>query len=98
KPEGAENVSAKTTAPAPKKSLPKTWDDFLVYLRQTSPATAANLEHGNLLQAIDTESVPLSIDIAFPEDAAVFKEYVDEKDVYARLKNHLADFFEIDIE
>src|SRR5690606_15770795 len=81
-----------------KKTLPKTWDDFLVYLRQTSPATAANLEHGNLLQAIDTESVPLSIDIAFPEDAAVFKEYVDEKDVYARLKNHLADFFEIDIE
>lgn len=98
KSEGAEKESHKTAAPAPKKATPKTWDDFLVYLRQTSPATAANLEHGNLLQAIDTESVPLSIDIAFPEDASVFKEYVDERDVYARLKNHLADFFEIDIE
>lgn len=98
KSEGAESVSEKAAAPAPKKSTPKTWDEFLVYLRRTSPATAANLEHGNLLQAIDTESVPLSIDIAFPEDASVFKEYVDERDVYARLKNHLADFFEIDIE
>lgn len=82
---------------APKK-VPKTWNDFLNYLRQTSPATAANLEHGNLLEEIDSESVPLSIQIAFPEDSAVFKEYVDERDVYARLKNHLADFFELDIE
>ena len=98
KSEGAGNSSEKTAAPAPVKKMAKTWDDFLGYLRQTSPATAANLEHGNLLQGIDTESVPLSIDIAFPEDSAVFKEYVDEKDVYARLKNHLADFFEIDIE
>jgi DNA polymerase-3 subunit gamma/tau len=78
--------------------VPKTWNDFLGYLRQTAPATAANLEHGNIVQEIDTETVPLSIEIAFPEDAAVFKEYVDEKDIYAKLKNHLADFFEIDIE
>lgn len=76
----------------------KSWNDFLGYLRQTSPATAANLEHGNLLEELDTVSVPLIVSIAFPEDAAVFKEYVDEKDVYARLKNHLADFFETDIE
>lgn len=82
---------------APKAPV-KTWNDFLVYLRQTSPATAANIEHGNLFEELDTVSVPLIISIAFPEDAAVFKEYVDEKDVYARLKNHLADFFEIDIE
>ena len=81
---------------APKKVL--TWNDFLAYLRQTSPATAANLEHGNLLQEIDTQSVPLTIEVAFPEEASVFKEYVDERDVYARLKNHLSDFFELDIE
>src|SRR5690606_9600749 len=76
----------------------KTWNDFLNYLRQTSPATAANIEHGNLIEELDTESVPLIVTVAFPEDAVVFKEYVEEKDVYARLKNHLADFFEIDIE
>ena len=99
KPEGAGTESIATALAAPKTPVvAKTWDEFLGYLRQTSPATAANLEHGNLLQEIDTQSVPLSIDIAFPEDAAVFKEYIDEKDVYARLKNHLADFFETDIE
>lgn len=90
-------VAAPVEVVAPKK-IPKTWNDFLGYLRQTSPATAANLEHGNLLEEIDTHSVPLIIQIAFPEDASVIKEYVDEKDIYARLKNHLADFFEIDIE
>jgi len=82
---------------APKK-LAKTWDDFLNYLRTASPATAANLEHGNLIEEIDINIVPLMIKVAFPEDASVFKDYLDEKDIYARLKNHLADFFETDIE
>lgn len=95
--ESPKVVAAPVVETAPKK-IPKTWNEFLGYLRQTSPATAANLEHGNLLEAIDTESVPLIIQIAFPEDAAVIKEYIDEKDIYAKLKNHLADFFEIDIE
>jgi DNA polymerase-3 subunit gamma/tau len=95
KPEAGPSVV--NVIPAPMK-IAKTWNGFLEYLRQTSPATAANLEHGNLLEGLDTLSVPLIIQIAFPEDAAVFKEYLDEKDIYARLKNHLADFFEIDIE
>ncbi len=81
---------------APKKV--KSWNDFLAHLHHTAPATAVNLGHGNLLHEIDTESVPLSIRVAFPADAAVFKEYVDEKEVCTRLKKHLADFFETDIE
>ncbi len=93
-----EVKAAPASAPAPVIKPAKTWNDFLNYLRQTSPATAANIEHGNLIEELDTESVPLIVTVAFPEDAVVFKEYVEEKDVYARLKNHLADFFEIDIE
>jgi DNA polymerase-3 subunit gamma/tau len=76
----------------------RTWNDFLGYLSQVSPASAANLGHGNLLHEIDSHSNPLSIEIAFPEDASVFKEFIDQRDVYAKLKNHLADFFERDIE
>ncbi len=76
----------------------KTWNGFLDYLRNLSPATAANLERGNLMEELDTKSVPLSIQIAFPEDAGVFKEYLDEKDIHSRLKKHLADFFETDID
>jgi DNA polymerase III subunit gamma/tau len=88
----AEEVALKSTR------LAKTWNDFLNYLRQSSPATAANLEHGNLLGELNTNIVPLTIQVAFPDSAAVFQEYLESRDVYARLKNHLADFFEIDIE
>ena len=94
---GKSEAGATVQIEAPKK-LAKTWDDFLGYLRTSSPATAANLEHGNLIEEININSVPLTIRIGFPENAAVFKEFLDEKDIYARLKNHLADFFEIDIE
>jgi DNA polymerase-3 subunit gamma/tau len=82
---------------APRK-LTKSWQDFLVYLKAAAPATAANLEHGNLIEEIDMGIVPLTVRVAFPEDAAVFKDFLDERETYARLKNHLADFFEVDIE
>ena len=100
---GAQSLGKSEAGPsevvaAPVKKIEKSWNDFLTYLRQTAPATEANIAHGNLLHALDPESVPLSIEIAFPEDAAVFKEFLDERETYARLKNHLADFFEIDIE
>jgi DNA polymerase-3 subunit gamma/tau len=94
---GKSEARASLKVEAPKK-MAKTWNDFLVYLRQTSAATAANLEHGNLLEEINFNMRPLIINVAFPEDAGVFKEYVEEKEVYARLKNHLSDFFEVDID
>lgn len=98
KPEAGAPVEVKTVVVAAPVKLAKTWNDFLTYLRQTAPATAANLEHGNLLEELDSTALPLMIQITFPEDAAVFKEFVEEKEIYARLKNHLADFFEVDIE
>jgi DNA polymerase-3 subunit gamma/tau len=92
---GTSQIQEAIAAPVKKA---RTWSDFLGYLSQVSPAGAANLGHGNLLHEIDSCSVPLTIEIAFPEDAAVFKEFIDERDVYAKLKNHLADFFEVGIE
>jgi DNA polymerase-3 subunit gamma/tau len=94
---GKPEAGAPEKIEAPKK-MAKTWNDFLTYLRQTSPATASNLEHGNLLHEINSNVLPLNIIVAFPEDAAVFQEFVEEKDVYARLKSHLADYFEADID
>lgn len=90
----SEMTQVKTKSPV----RTKTWSDFLTYLTNVSPATAANLGHANLLHEIDTDSSLLSIHVAFPEDSAVFKEYVEEKEVYSRLKNHLADYFEMDID
>lgn len=89
----AGEVSLKSVAP-----VTKTWGAFLDYLRKTSPATASNLEHGNLIEEIQLRARPLRINVAFPEDAAVFQEYVEEKEVYARLKSHLADFFELSVD
>jgi len=80
-----------------KKLRQRTWSDFLSYLSQKSPATATNLGYGNLLNEIDFQSSPLLIEVAFAESAAVFKEYVEEKDVHERLKNHLADFFDLEV-
>lgn len=99
KPEGGEVEVASSPISAEEPRRPaKTWNAFLTYLRQTSPATASNLEHGNLLNDLDLDVIPLSIVVAFPEDASVFQEFVENRETYARLKNHLADFFELDIE
>jgi DNA polymerase-3 subunit gamma/tau len=87
--------AAPTPAPAPRT---RSWPEFLAYLRQASPATAANLEHGNLLHDFDATAKPLSITVAFPQAAAVFKDYLDDRDTYARLKGHLADFFELSVD
>lgn len=82
---------------APKKIM-KTWDEFLQYLKTSSPTTAANLEHGNLLETLNFDGDVLYISVGFPEDAGVFKEYLEDKDIFARLKNNLADFFEVSFE
>lgn len=91
----AGEVKEKVTGPV---KMAKTWNDFLVYLRQTAPATAANLEHGNLLHELNFEVKPLRITIAFPDEAAVFQDFVEGREVYARLKNGLSDFFELSID
>lgn len=97
-PVGKAEAGTSEVVAMPVQKMSKTWNDFLTYLRQTAPATEANLAHGNLLHEVDTGLIPLSIEIAFPEDGSVFKEFLDDRERYARLKNHLADFFEIDIE
>lgn len=76
----------------------KTWVEFISVLRQKSPTTAANLEHGNLIEELHVHALPLNIVIAFPEDAAVFKEYLEEKDIFARLKGQLSEYFEVPLE
>ena len=80
------------------KVAPKTWAEFLLYLRQVSISTATNLEQGNLLYEVHADVRPLSITVAFPQSAAVFHEYLEDKEIYARLRNHMADFFEVSVE
>ncbi|HXH76650.1 MAG TPA: DNA polymerase III subunit gamma/tau [Bacteriovoracaceae bacterium] len=92
-----EAVAVQEKIAVPQK-MAKTWNDFLNYLRQTAPATAANLEHGNLLNDINFDVKPLRLVVAFPQDAAVFGEIMEGREVYTRLKNCLSDFFELAVD
>lgn len=85
---GPEVKSAAPVVPA------KTWNEFISYLRQAAPALASNLEQGNLVETLDFDSKPFRVKIAYPETASVFHEYLEDKEVYARLAGHLSDFFE----
>jgi DNA polymerase-3 subunit gamma/tau len=75
----------------------KTWNGFIDFLKQKSPTTAANLSYGNPLHEIDFNSSPCLIQIFFPEDSSVFKDYLEEKDVKERLKLLLSEFFEKEV-
>ena len=89
-----EPLTEKVAKPAPViPAGPKSWDGFLNYLRETSPATATNLEHGNILDENSLELRPIEIKIAFPEAAAVFRDYLEDREVYARLKQVAVQYF-----
>jgi len=79
-------------------SLPKNWDGFLGFLRGKSPASASNLEQGNITSPVIVENDELIIDLAFGQSAQVFKEYLEDKEVKTRLINNLSEFFEISLE
>lgn len=89
--------SAQAAEVLPEREIPKekTWVGFLNFLRETSPATATNLEHGNIFESVSFSSVPLEVKIAFPEAASVFRDFLEEKEVYARLKKNGLQYFEL---
>lgn len=72
---------------------PKSWIGFLNFLKETSPATATNLEHGNILDESNLAQIPLELKVAFPEEASVFKDFLEEKEIHARLKAVALDYF-----
>ena len=72
---------------------PKSWIGFLNFLKETSPATATNLEHGNILDESNLAQIPLELKVAFPEEASVFKDFLEEKEIHARLKAVALEYF-----
>ncbi|MFA5583524.1 MAG: DNA polymerase III subunit gamma/tau [Bacteriovoracaceae bacterium] len=80
------------------KSEPKTWDGFLNHLKTISPATLSNLEQGNITKTPDFLASTISIELGFPEESVIFKDFLEDKDVYQRLMDYLAEYFEVDTE
>jgi DNA polymerase-3 subunit gamma/tau len=82
---------------APKVLVEKTWDGFLAFLAGKSPASASNLEQGNLTSPLRFKpDQELYIDLGFGFSSLVFLDYLRDPEVFQKLQLNLAEFFEID--
>lgn len=78
------------------KTSDENWDDFLKFLFQKSPSTAANLEQGNITTEFILNSDMVIFDVGFPEASKIFLDYLTEKAVYNRLLGFLGEFFALE--
>ncbi|NOT79405.1 MAG: DNA polymerase III subunit gamma/tau [Bacteriovoracaceae bacterium] len=72
------------------------WEGFLNELGSRSPASASNLEQGNLLTPLKLESDRLTLELGFSFAGQVFMDYLNEPEVFQKLLNNLSDYFEIE--
>lgn len=71
----------------------KNWEGFLDYMRQLSPASASNLEQGNLTQEIVADEKRVMVRLGFSEDQRVFYDYLSDPEMLKKLKGNLKDYF-----
>lgn len=72
------------------------WEGFLNYLNSKSPASASNLEQGNITSPLRLENGELSLELGFGFSGMVFYDYLSEPEVYQKLVNNLSEYFEVD--
>lgn len=81
--------------PKKKAQIPKTWDGFLEFLAKDSPATASNLEQGNLIGEIIQNNRELIINYGFSSSSKVFFDYISERESCENLKEILSHYFQV---
>lgn len=67
--------------------------DFIKYLSDMRPASAANLELGSLIKTYNQEE-KFVIEYGFPEKSRLMYDYFQEKDVYEQLILILGEYFQ----
>lgn len=72
------------------------WEGFLNYLNVKAPASASNLEQGNITTPLRLEQGELSVELGFGFSGMVFYDYLSEPEVYQKLLNNLSEYFEVD--
>ncbi len=75
-----------------------TWEGFLSYLLRLAPASASNLEQGNLVSSLVFDGKMLSLEIGFNYSGKVFFDYLNDQEVIAKIRNHLCNYFEVENE
>lgn len=83
---------------APKTTTPKemSWEGFLNYLNIKSPASASNLEQGNITSPLRLENGELNVELGFGYSGLVFLDYLSEPEVFQKLINNLSEYFEVE--
>lgn len=72
------------------------WEGFLNYLNTKSPASASNLEQGNITSPLRLENGELSVELGFGYSGLVFYDYLSEPEVHQKLVNNLSEYFEVE--
>ncbi|MDD4974442.1 MAG: DNA polymerase III subunit gamma/tau [Bacteriovorax sp.] len=72
------------------------WEGFLSYLNVKAPASASNLEQGNITSPLRLENGELSVELGFGYSGLVFMDYLSEPEVFQKLINNLSEYFEVE--
>jgi DNA polymerase-3 subunit gamma/tau len=72
------------------------WEGFLNYLNKKAPASASNLEQGNITSPLRLENGELSIELGFGYSGLVFMDYLSEPEVFQKLIHNLSEYFEVE--
>lgn len=97
----AAQLEAAPAQPAQVQSAEKrelSWEGFLDYLNSKSPASASNLEQGNITSPLRLEGGELSVELGFGFSGQVFLDYLSDAEVHQKIVNHLADYFNVEKE
>lgn len=78
------------------KEEPKDWPGFVKFAYQKAPATAANLEQGNILENLNTNSDNVRIRLGFEGDKSqIFLDYLNDKPVHNKVVKLIKEYFEL---
>lgn len=73
----------------------KDWDNFLSFLSKKAPATASNLEQGNLVAPLFYDQRVAKLEIGFNVAGKVFFDYLNDQEVTKKILTFMADFFNV---
>lgn len=79
------------------KAQTKSWDEFLRFLKERSPALYSNLLQGNITEGPIASEGQLIFKMAFTNAGKIFKDYLEEREVFGRFKDILAEYYEIPV-
>lgn len=91
-----EEVNIEKAAPRPEKDT--SWDGFLAFIASKSPASASNLEQGNLTSPLRLTNDELFVELGFGFSSLVFLDYLRDPEVFQKLVQNLSEYFEMEKE